>query len=64
MVKMTICPSLMITFSMLVLFFGTANSTIVLDTNGYSNIVVAISEDIPRPSDAGTSVINDLKVKK
>lgn len=40
------------------------NSTIVLEEGGYSNILVAISEDIPQPEGDGASVmIESIKVQ-
>ncbi|XP_057379893.1 calcium-activated chloride channel regulator 1-like isoform X2 [Daphnia carinata] len=61
MVNMKIFPSRVVILSMLMLFIGKANLTIVLDQNGYTNIVVAISENVPQPADGGTALINDLK---
>ncbi|KAI9558300.1 hypothetical protein GHT06_015053 [Daphnia sinensis] len=61
MVNMKICPSRVLFLSVFMLFIGKANLTIVLDNNGYTNIVVAISENVPQPTDGGTSLINDLQ---
>lgn len=44
------------------LFGAPADFQIILQDNGYSNILVAISEDIPQPSDGGIKLLNDLKV--
>ncbi|KAI9554892.1 hypothetical protein GHT06_020170 [Daphnia sinensis] len=57
-----ICPSGVVILSMLLLFIGNANLTIVLDNNGYTNIVVAISENVPQPTDGGNALIDDLMV--
>lgn len=37
--------------------------SIVLEDNGYSNILVAISKDIPQPDDGGIDLLDKLKVK-
>ncbi len=56
--------SFIITFAVIVLFSGMADLSIVLEGNGYSNIVVAISKDIPQPvDDGGTALVDNLKVK-
>jgi hypothetical protein len=52
-----------VTFAVIVLFSGMADLSIVLEGNGYSNIVVAISKDIPQPADNGIELIDKLKVK-
>ncbi len=40
------------------------NSTIVLEDGGYSNILVAISEDIPQPEgDGALAMIESMKVQ-
>ncbi len=48
--------------SFFLLFITVTNSTIVLKDNGYTNIVVAIAEDITRPDDGGVSIVTRLKV--
>ncbi|KZS03432.1 putative Calcium-activated chloride channel regulator 1/sw [Daphnia magna] len=58
---MKICPSRVVILSVLMLFIGKANFTIVLENNGYTKIVVAISENVPQPPDNGAALINDLK---
>ncbi|XP_032784296.2 calcium-activated chloride channel regulator 1 [Daphnia magna] len=58
---MKICPSRVVILSVLMLFIGKANFTIVLENNGYTKIVVAISENVPQPPDNGVALINDLK---
>lgn len=46
----------------IVLFSSASHATIVLEENGYSNIVVAISEDINQPIDNGLAMIARIKV--
>ena len=51
--------------TIILLFVAAANSTIVLDGNGYSNIFVAISEDIPQPEgDGALTMIESIEVCK
>jgi hypothetical protein len=53
-----------ITLALIVLFVGMVDLSIVLEGNGYSNILVAISKDIPQPADGGVDLLLDnLKVK-
>lgn len=53
-----------IKIALLLLFVvGRTEGSIVLDDNGgYSNILVAISQDIPQPEDGGINLIQNLKV--
>jgi hypothetical protein len=46
----------------ILLFISAASSSVVLQENGYSNIVVALSEDIVQPEDHGFAMIEKLKV--
>ena len=38
------------------------NGSISIDKNGYSGLLVAISEEIPQPQDGGLELIGHLKV--
>ena len=55
---------LMAIISILLLISAVAESSVVLQDNGYANIVVAISEDIVQPQDQGFAMIESLKVYK
>ena len=49
----------------LLLCASLGESTVTLQGNGYSGLLVAISEDLPVPdSDDGTAFIDTLKVEK
>ncbi len=53
----------MVVFTILLMeYSGTADSRILLEGNGYTNILVAISGDIPPPSDGGVDVVDTLQV--
>ena len=55
---------LMAIISILLLISAVAEPSVVLQDNGYTNIVVAISEDIVQPQDHGFAMIESLKVYK
>ena len=55
---------LMAIISILLLISAVAEPSVVLQDNGYTNIVVAISEDIVQPQDQGFAMIESLKVYK
>ncbi len=48
--------------TLIVVNLPVTKSTISLQDNGYSGVLVAISEDEPLPSDGGTQFINSLQV--
>lgn len=49
-------------FALVALLGWPVQSTIILQNNGYSGVLVAISEDEPMPEDGGTEFIDNLKV--
>ena len=50
--------------SFLIVFLSkTINTTVVLEENGYSNIVVAISEETEQPDDGGLAIIASITVR-
>jgi hypothetical protein len=55
---------LMAIISILLFISAVAESSVVLQDNGYTNIVVAISEDIVQSQDQGFAMIESLKVYK
>ncbi len=53
---------LVLLVSLIVVNLYVTESKITLQDNGYSVVLVAISEDEPLPSDGGTEFINNLQV--
>ena len=56
---LALCTRIILILSVLI---GTIHSTVVLDGNGYTGLLLAISEDVEQPSDGGLQFINNLEV--
>ena len=61
-VSRTIAFSALLVTLLVINLSVTESTSITLQDNGYSGIVVAISEDEPLPSDGGAQFINTLQV--